>query len=214
MISVLVRARICRSRGTGLRRTSMALGLAAEWLDLVWTVLVLAGAEHIDIGRDGAVSLSFMAYCHGLVATLVWSAGRLLVMRHSGYSWLIASSLAAAVLFRWVLDWLSHSGELPLAVGRGTMGIRFLSSNPYTASLVETALAATSATAFALRAAHQGRSVLRVLSVVVVMFFTILFAVLAPQPTSAASIAWTALASIAFMIGIGTWADAVNTRGP
>ncbi|OJY62756.1 MAG: hypothetical protein BGP09_16890 [Rhizobium sp. 60-20] len=94
------------------------------------------------------------------------------------------------------------------------MGIRFLSSNPYTASLVETALAATSATAFALRAAHQGRSVLRVLSVVVVMFFTILFAVLAPQPTSAASIAWTALASIAFMIGIGTWADAVNTRGP
>lgn len=98
--------------------------LAAQLIDLVWPILLLLGVEHvrIDPGNTAFTPLDFYDYpvTHSLVMVLVWSAlfGAVyfgLRRRRTG-----ALVVACAVLSHWVLDFLTHRPDLPLAPGAGT----------------------------------------------------------------------------------------------
>jgi hypothetical protein len=103
-------------------RTSLGtLVLAAQWLDEIWPILLLAGAERVRVvpGLMAANPLDFVSYpiSHSLLAVLGW--GVLLGLlyyarrRYRIGAWVVG----AAVVSHWVLDVVVHRPDLPLWPG-------------------------------------------------------------------------------------------------
>jgi hypothetical protein len=100
-------------------RTSLGtLVLAAEWVDLIFPILILAGLEHAGIKPgDNAflrVDLTDYPISHSLVAVLGWSAllGGLVLWRTRDRT--ASLVVGAAVLSHWLLDFVSHTPDVPL----------------------------------------------------------------------------------------------------
>ena len=128
-------------------RTSLAtLFAAAQFVDLVWPVLVLLGVEslRIDPGNTAFTPLDFVHYpwTHSLLMAVAWGAGfGLLYRARTGYQ-RGAIAAAALVASHWVLDLISHRPDLPLAPGLSTkVGLGLWNSVPAT-MIVEVALLA------------------------------------------------------------------------
>jgi membrane-bound metal-dependent hydrolase YbcI (DUF457 family) len=94
---------------------------AALLADLLVFVFVAVGIEHISIRpgitRVNALNLYDFAWSHSLAMDVVWGAllGAVyfLTRRNGRGAWV----LSAAVLSHWVLDWVSHRPDMPLAPG-------------------------------------------------------------------------------------------------
>jgi hypothetical protein len=95
-----------------------SLFFAAEFLDLLWPVLLLAGVEHVRIS-PGITKMSpfdFYDYpiSHSLLTVLGWSllaATTYFVIRRYFRGAVI---IGVGVLSHWVLDFLVHRPDLPL----------------------------------------------------------------------------------------------------
>ena len=103
-------------------KTSLGtLFLAAQFTDLLWPSLLLAGLETVEIspGTTRVTPLEFTNYpiTHSLLAVLVWSAlfaaAYYALKRYPKGAWVCG----AAVLSHWVLDALVHRPDLPLVPG-------------------------------------------------------------------------------------------------
>jgi hypothetical protein len=114
----------------GLRRLSSvplwALFLAAQFVDVLWAVLVMLGIERVRIvpGYTSAspLALDYMPYSHSLSATLVWALlagilGAAIWDRRGG------AVLGACVLGHWILDLLVHVPDLPLVGNQHKVGL-------------------------------------------------------------------------------------------
>lgn len=111
------------AKGTAAgRRTSLGtLVFAAQLLDLLWPILLLAGIERarIEPGLMAASALDFEHYpwSHSLLMTLVWAtiAGAVYfaARRHARAAWLVGG----LVLSHWLLDLPFHRPDLPLYPG-------------------------------------------------------------------------------------------------
>src|SRR5262249_2534900 len=92
---------------------------AASWLDLVWPILVLLGVEtvRIDPGNPGVTPLDFVSYpwTHSLVLALLWSLLFALALSPWVRDARSRYVLAALVFSHWVLDFIAHRPDLPLA---------------------------------------------------------------------------------------------------
>jgi hypothetical protein len=103
------------------RASVMALVAGAMLVDLVWPVFLLAGIERVRIAPGITVfnPLDFVHYpwTHSLLMVTVAALGLAVLYRwRTGYrrgAWV----LAALVLSHWVLDFVSHRPDLPLAPG-------------------------------------------------------------------------------------------------
>jgi hypothetical protein len=103
-------------------RTSLgALAFAAEWLDELWPILLLAGLEQVRVvpGLMAANPLDFVSYpiSHSLAAAVGWGllvAGVYYALRRDRRG---ATVLGALVLSHWVLDYPMHRPDLPLWPG-------------------------------------------------------------------------------------------------
>src|SRR5512143_211943 len=91
--------------------------VAAQFLDLLWPVLILLGVEHVRITPDYTAfsPLEFYDYpvSHSLVMALFWSAafgGIYYLLRRDLRS---AAVLGLVVVSHWVLDLISHRADLP-----------------------------------------------------------------------------------------------------
>ena len=119
-------------------RTSLgALVFGAQFLDLLWPILLLTGTEHVAVapGLMQANQLDFVHYpwSHSLLMAIVWG---LLV----GMCWWVATRNRRAALTvgllvpsHWVLDLLMHRPDLPLWPPNGpTVGLGLWHSLPLT----------------------------------------------------------------------------------
>jgi LexA-binding, inner membrane-associated putative hydrolase len=106
-------------------RTSIGtLIFAAQWLDELWPILLLAGVEHVRIvpGLMAANPLDFVSYpiSHSLLMAVVWGAviGGIYgaVRRYVTGAWVVG----LAVVSHWVLDVVMHRPDLPLWPGSAT----------------------------------------------------------------------------------------------
>ncbi len=97
------------------------LVLAAVLPDLLWGVFLLVGIDHVQFipGRGAANYLvaTDIAWSHGLVTGAVWAA-----LLATAYYWRRryprgAVVLVITVLSHWVLDFVSHRPDMPLAPG-------------------------------------------------------------------------------------------------
>ncbi len=100
---------------------SIALGtafLAAQWLDLLWPVLLLTGTERVEIiPVNEPIPLIFLHYpvSHSLLAVTGWAVllGAIyFLLKRNAKAALIISAL---VLSHWFLDLLVHVPDLPLS---------------------------------------------------------------------------------------------------
>ena len=119
-------------------RTSLGVLMgAAMFLDLIWPVLVLVGVEkvRIDPGNTAFTPLAFDYYpfSHSLVSSLALAAlialGYWRVTRYVTGAWVSG----VAVFSHWVLDFISHRPDMPLAPGISThVGLGLWNSVPAT----------------------------------------------------------------------------------
>jgi len=101
------------------------LVFSAQFLDLLWPILVLLGIEHvrIDPGNTAVTPLDFYDYpiSHSLVTSVVWA---LLVgaiyfgLRRDRNTAII---LSGVVFSHWLLDFLTHRPDLPIVPGGSTL---------------------------------------------------------------------------------------------
>jgi membrane-bound metal-dependent hydrolase YbcI (DUF457 family) len=102
----------------------MSLGtlfITAQFIDLLWPLLLLLGLEHarVDPGNTAMTPMDFYDYpiSHGLPGVLFWSllvGGIYFAVRRYARGAVVAG---LAVLSHWLLDLLTHRPDLPLGFG-------------------------------------------------------------------------------------------------
>jgi hypothetical protein len=119
-------------------RTSLGtLFLSAQFIDLLWPTLVLAGVERVEIrpGVTRVTPLDFVSYpiSHSLALVVCWG------VLFAGTYWVVqryragALVTGAAVISHWFLDAIVHRPDLPLAPGVATrVGLGLWNSLPAT----------------------------------------------------------------------------------
>jgi hypothetical protein len=109
-------------------RTSLGtLFFAAEFLDLLWPVLLLAGVEHVRVvpGITRMQPFDFYDYpiSHSLATSVVWAVlvGAIYfgLRRYAAGAW----AVGVLVVSHWVLDFLVHRPDLPLWPGGPKAGL-------------------------------------------------------------------------------------------
>jgi hypothetical protein len=94
--------------------------IATQWIDIVWSVLVLLGIEKLRITpgftEANALDLYYMPYTHGLPGAIVFSFvfGAIVAVFASGNRAVTFFLVAAVSFSHWVLDLLVHVPDLPL----------------------------------------------------------------------------------------------------
>ncbi len=120
------------------------LFIAAQFIDLLWPLLVLVGIEHVRIepGATAVTPLDFYDYpfSHSFLGVVFWAVLFGLVyfgFRRNGRASIV---LALCVASHWFLDLLTHRPDLPLAPGGETRWGLGLWNSLAGTLIVETAL--------------------------------------------------------------------------
>jgi hypothetical protein len=195
-------------------RPEISLGtffLAAQWADLVWPVLVLAGVERVEI-RPGATAVNAFdfvhyPYSHSLAALAVWGILFALAHRMVRKTRLSASILLAAVVVsHWVLDFATHVPDMPVGLTGPFVGLGLWRSLPATIA-VEVALFAAGLALYARATKARDRigsaGLAALAAFLVIMYFASLAA---PPPPNVRAVAWGTLATLVFPVW-GYWVD-------
>jgi len=94
--------------------------IAVQWLDVVWSLLVLLGVEKLRIvpgfTQANALDLYYMPFTHGLPGSILLSLifGGIVGLFTAGNRLKTALLVAAASFSHWVLDLIVHTPDLPL----------------------------------------------------------------------------------------------------
>lgn len=125
------------ARAAAPRASLGTLFLAAQFLDLLWAALLLAGIERVRI-EPGATVVSplvaeHMPFSHSLLAVLGWALLLALAYRFLRRDDRGALVVGLAVLSHWLLDALVHRPDLPLWPGSAVLaGLTLWDSLPAT----------------------------------------------------------------------------------
>ena len=192
---------------------SLSLGLlfmAAQWVDLLWPVLLLLDVEHVDINKgDPHFPLEFTSYpiTHSLLMGIVWGACFGLIYYLIKKDRKSAIILGLCVPSHWFLDLIVHKPDLPLFPGNSPHLGLGLWNSPLLTALTECLLFAIGLILY-LRSTHakdrQGKWALWLLvSLLVINQFAGAFS---PLPPSAHAIGWAAQYQWIFIL-LGFWVD-------
>ena len=172
---------------------------AAQFLDALWPLFVLAGIEHFAIapGITRVMPLDFTYYpwSHSLAMAVVWAAlfalGYVALRRRPVY----ALWLALLVVSHWVLDFASHRPDMPLWPGGGPLlGLGLWRSVPATLA-VEIGMYAAGVALYATATRAKDRTgTWSFVGLVAFLFLAYIGNVLGPPPPSATAVAASALA--------------------
>ena len=193
-------------------KTSLGtLFLAAQFVDLLWPTMLLAGLERVRIapGITTVTPLDFTHYpiTHSLVAGVLWAvlfgAVYFLLRRYPRGAWICA----AAVVSHWVLDLLVHRPDLPLVPGLGVrVGLGLWNSLPATL-VVELSIFAIGVWLY-LRSTRPLDRTGSIALWALVGFLLLVYAanLFGPPPPSATAIAWAGQAQWLLVIW-AYWVD-------
>ena len=184
---------------------------AAQWIDLLWPALLLAGVEtaEVDHSPGAVIPLKFSHYpfSHSLAAVLAWAVllGLLAWWRTgAGRAALVVAALAAS---HWLLDLIVHIPDLPLSLDGGTRLGLGLWQWPLAALGLEAAIFGLGIALYLSARRSQGEpgnwklySLFGFLAVIQVM------STFGPPPPSITPVAWSGMA-IWLLVAWGWWAD-------
>jgi hypothetical protein len=197
------------------------LFFGAMLLDILLWLLVLAGVESVQVPQNlrTMADLTFdFPYSHGLVASLGWSLvmfaiGWFVWRRFPQQRLACALTLAAAVFSHFVLDWLVHIPELPVA-GRDSKLLGFgLWQHLPLAWGAETALVVVGMWVFLkTQPLDRRRTFALVAAMTLFTAMTIMGQASSSAPPSMAAMAGSSLVSIALVVSFGWWIDRGNEK--
>ena len=197
------------ARPAAPRASLGTLFFAAEFLDLVWPILLLTGREHVRIAPGLPISpLDFYDYptSHSLLAVLGWSllvgAIYFAVRRYRRETWI----LGWLVLSHWLLDFLVHRPDLPLWPRGPRVGLALWNSVPESVA-VELLIFAAGLGLYLAHTRSQDRiGVVAFWSLMGLLFFGWISALFAGPPPSVKALAWGGM-TMWLSVPWGTWAD-------
>jgi len=187
---------------------------ASEWVDLVWPLFLLTGAETVAIEHnpDPFLVLRFTSYpwTHSLAAGLLWAVAlgalyRAITRNHRG-----AIAIGALILSHWFLDAASHRPDMPLWPGGPQVGLGLWRSATATIA-VEVAMFAVGVVMYArVTRAHDRVGAIAFWALVV--FLAVVYAMNAAgnPPPSVTALAYAAL-SLWLVPLWGWWTDRHRT---
>jgi len=186
--------------------------LAAGLLDVIWPVLILAGVEEVLIepGDTPVTPLHFVSYpwSHSLAMALVWGVGFAALYRWRSGTRRGAVWLGLLVVSHWLLDFVSHRPDLPIAPGMGVkLGLGLWYSVPATV-VVEGGMFAVGLALYlaATRAKdRQGSISLIVLAGLLLAAYVVDLA--GPPPPSVPAIGIAGLAGMALTLLLAWWVE-------
>ena len=95
--------------------------MAAQWIDLIWPILLLLGIEKVEIkpGISSVTPLDFVYYpfSHSLLAVFIWAILFGLVYYFIKKNLKTSIVLGLLLLSHWFLDLLVHIPDLPILPG-------------------------------------------------------------------------------------------------
>jgi hypothetical protein len=191
--------------------------IAVQWLDIVWSVLVLLGIEKLRIvpgfTQANALDLYYMPYTHGLPGSIVLSLvlGAVVALFTSGNRVATVLSVAAASFSHWVLDLIVHIPDLPLyndsaKVGFGLWRHLFVS---FPLELLVLALGAWLYARAMTFASAKGRYIF--LAFVVFLGVLQIYANFGPPPSTPEVMALGALGSYLLLACVAAWVERTAT---
>ena len=196
---------------------------AALLLDLVLWLLVLLGLERVSIPTNFASTHQpefEFPYSHSLSGGLAWSgiaaaACAAAFPHHRALRGRIALLITAAVFSHWLLDWLVHQPELPLAGSDSPKtGIGLWHNLPVALS-IETVMAVTGLIIFlGGRTLSRGRSIALSILVVVLSIFTVAGMTLAPPPPSPQAMAGSSFVVLLLVCALALWLGRRSMQPP
>jgi membrane-bound metal-dependent hydrolase YbcI (DUF457 family) len=179
---------------------TVSLGLlviCAQFIDLLWPLLLLAGIEHVEItpGITVMTPLDFTDYpiSHSLVGVAVWSILLGIIIRMFTRSTRAGVVGALLVFSHWVLDLLVHRPDLPLLSTAGTRVGLGAWNHPWLTVILEGGFFLIGATMYA-RATTPVSATGRFLWFVLLALLALIYVanVIGPPPPSEAVIAISA----------------------
>ena len=109
------------ARRAAPRMSLGTLTLAAQWLDELWPILLLAGVEHVRVVpglmRASPADFVWYPYSHSLAMAIVWGALFALIYFAARRDRRSALIVGGAVVSHWLLDLPMHRPDLPLWPG-------------------------------------------------------------------------------------------------
>jgi membrane-bound metal-dependent hydrolase YbcI (DUF457 family) len=185
------------------------LFLAVQWIDVMWSLLVLMGIEKVRIvpgfTASNALDLYYMPYTHSLLGVLCWSALAYVVCQlvtpwRSAKTGLI---LAGAVFSHWVLDLIVHVPDMALYGSVGKMGFGLWNYRG-AAFALEIAVLFAGAALLYRTAAHKARLIGFVVFLACVQVVNIFFF---PPPKSDQAMAISAFVSYMVLALMAWWVE-------
>lgn len=186
------------------------LFVAAQFADLLWPLLLLAGVETVRIepGTTALTPLDFVSYpiSHSLLTltgfALLLGAAVLVVFRDRR----AALVVAALVISHWVLDALAHRPDLPLYPGGPRVGLGLWNSVPATMA-VELVLLVVGVVLYLEATRPRDRTGTLALAALVVFLIAVYLAnVFGPPPPNERVLAASALA-LGLLVAWAAWID-------
>jgi hypothetical protein len=184
--------------------------LAAQFLDFLWPLLLLAGIEHVRFARGITKVSPFDFYdypvSHSLATAAAWSllvgGGYYLARRYGRGAWVVGTE----VLSHWLLDFLVHRPDLPLWPGGPRVGFGLW--NSWTASVaLEMLFFGTGLAIYVVATTPKDmRGRYGLWSLIVLLFLGWVSALFAGAPPSMNALAWGGMA-MWITVPWGYWAD-------
>jgi len=189
------------------------LFLAVQWLDVLWSVLVMLGVEKLRIVKGfteaNAMDLYYMPYTHGLIGALALSAalGGIAILFLRERRTAIFAVVAGAVFSHWLLDLVVHVRDLPLLGNSLKVGFG-LWRHVWLSLTLELAILYAGAAVYARYVPSRTRLGDRALWIyVAVLTLVQLYGQFGPDPASPIAEAQTALAAYLALAAVAALVD-------
>jgi hypothetical protein len=212
--------------GLLLKRVEPKIGLGTLFfsvmlLDALLWIFIVLGIELIRVPNsfNRMADLQFdFPYSHGLLASIAWSLAASIVFlalpRQTGRALFPAGVIGLAVFSHFILDWVVHVPELPLA-GRNSplTGLGLWKTNLPLAWVVEIMIVSAGLAAYLSNTKLSRRRLASLLvMMVLVTALTILGQASQTRPPAAQMMAGTSLVTIGAITAIAWWIESSRTK--
>jgi hypothetical protein len=108
----------CAAKRLAPRTSLGTLIVAAQFLDLLWPWLIIAGVEQVSLAPAGGpypLVFDYYPWSHSLVMAILWGLAFGSVYGWVRKDWRAAGVVGLLVVSHWFLDFLTHFPDLPVA---------------------------------------------------------------------------------------------------